>query len=77
MVFDSDKKTSVSVTEPSTGAKATFSTDIPEAALPKLVVCFDLSTLSLQELQTIASDLNLPDYDQMTKEQLCETLLAL
>ena len=77
MVFDSEKKASVSVTEPSTGAKATFSSDVPEAALPKLVVCFDLDTLSLQDLQTIASELSVPEYTQMTKEQLCETLLAL
>lgn len=77
MVFDSENKTSVSVTAPSTGAKDTFSTDIPEASLPKLVVCFDLDTLSLQELHAIASDLNVSEYTQMTKEQLCETLLAL
>lgn len=46
-------------------------------SLPKLVMCFDINTLSQQNLKAIASDLKLPDYSQMTKEQLCEALLAL
>lgn len=92
MTSDSETKTTTSATTPSTATEGTFSTVlpepslpkddtsctiVPEAPLPKLVVCFDLDTLSLQDLQTIASDLNLPDYSQMTKEQLCETLLSL
>jgi hypothetical protein len=50
---------------------------VPADSIPKLVVCFDISTLSHQKLQAIASDLKLPGYSQMTKEQLCEALLAL
>ena len=46
-------------------------------SLPKLVMCFDINTLSHQNLKAIASDLKVPDYSQMTKEQLCEALLAL
>ena len=50
---------------------------VPVSSLPKVVVCFDISTLSHQKLNAIASDLKLPGYSQMTKEQLCEALLTL
>ena len=50
---------------------------VPVSSLPKVVVCFDISALSHQKLNAIASDLKLPGYSQMTKEQLCEALLAL
>lgn len=50
---------------------------VPVSSLPKVVVCFDISTLSHQKLNVIASDLKLPGYSQMTKEQLCEALLTL
>jgi len=46
-------------------------------SLPKLVVCFDIGTMSHRKLKTIASDLKLPGYSRMTKTQLCEALLAL
>lgn len=49
----------------------------PVDRLPKLVMCFDINTLSQQNLEAIASDLKVPNYSQMTKEQLCEALLAL
>ena len=50
---------------------------VPVDSLPKLVMCFDINTLSQQNLKAIASDLKLPNYSRMTKEQLCESLLAL
>ncbi len=50
---------------------------VPVSGLPKVVVCFDINTLSHQKLNAIASDLKLPGYSQMTKEQLCEALLTL
>ena len=46
-------------------------------SLPKVVMCFDISTLSHRKLKTIAVDLKLPGYSRMTKEQLCEALLLL
>ena len=46
-------------------------------SLPKVVMCFDISTLSHRKLKTIAADLKLPGYSRMTKEQLCEALLLL
>ena len=46
-------------------------------SLPKVVMCFDISTLSHRKLNTIAADLKLPGYSRMTKEQLCEALLLL
>ena len=45
--------------------------------LPKVVVCFDLNTLSHRKLKAIASDLKLPGYSRMTKAELCEALQAL
>ncbi len=50
---------------------------VSEVCLPKLVVCLDISTLSLKKLKAIANNLKLPDYSQMTKGQLWEILLAL
>lgn len=79
MSFSSEKETTVPPTAPETAVERTPSTisSVPEASLPKLVVCFDISTLSLQELKAIARDLKLPGYSCMKKEQLCEALLAL
>jgi hypothetical protein len=79
MPFSSEKETNVPPTAPETAVECTPSTVscVPEASLPKLVVCFDISTLSLQDLKTIALDLKVPGYSHMTKEQLCEALLAL
>lgn len=45
--------------------------------LPKVIVCFDLNTLSHRKLKAIASDLKLPGYSRMTKAELCEALQAL
>jgi len=79
MPFNSEKETTVSPITPDPTIEHIPSTigGVPEASLPKLVVCFDLTTLSLQKLQAIALDLKLPGYSHMTKEQLCEALLAL
>ena len=46
-------------------------------SLPRVVMCFDISTLSHRKLKAIATDLKLPGYSRMTKEQLCEALLLL
>lgn len=66
-------------TSPETSSEPTSSEvlSVPVSSLPKVVVCFDISALSHQKLNAIASDLKLPGYSQMTKEQLCEALLAL
>lgn len=79
MPFNSEKETSVPPKAPEIAVELTPSTDssVPYASLPKLVVCFDITTLSLQDLNAIAKDLKVPDYNCMTKEQLCSTLLAL
>ena len=45
--------------------------------LPKVIVCFDLNTLSHRKLKAIASDLKLPGYSRMTKAELCEALSGL
>ena len=45
--------------------------------LPKVVVCFDINTLSHRKLKVIASDLKVPGYSRMTKAELCEVLLGL
>lgn len=74
---DSDKETTVLTTTQTTEIESTPSTVVSEADLPKLVICFDISTLSLRDLQTIASDLKVSSYDSMTREQLCEVLQAL
>jgi len=50
---------------------------VPVNSLPKLVVCFDINTLSQRKLKAIASDLKVPGYSRMTKAELCEALLAL
>ena len=50
---------------------------VPVDSLPKLVVCFDITTLSHRKLKVIASGLKIPGYSRMTKAQLCEALLAL
>lgn len=72
MPLDSEKETTVTPTTLSTAVEG-----VTEAALPKLVVCFDISTLSLKNLQAIAKDLKVPGYSQMTSEQLCKALLSL
>lgn len=79
MPLDSEKETTVPPTTSSTAVEHTSSSveSVPEDSLPKLVVCFDIETLSLQDLQAIAKDLKVPDYSNMTSEQLCEALLAL
>jgi len=77
MPSDLEKKIPEQATTPSITDEGGSSAVIAEAALPKLVVCFDINTLSLQDLQTIASDLRVPGYIHMDKEQLCEALLAL
>lgn len=79
MSKDSEKETSVPPTTPEPAVEHSSSSvePVPEASLPKLVVCFDINTLSLQNLQAIALDLKVPGYSEMTKEQLCSTLLAL
>ena len=46
-------------------------------SLPKLVVCFDINSLSHRKLKAIASDLKVPGYSRMTKAELCKALLAL
>ncbi|MBV9389022.1 MAG: hypothetical protein JOZ78_21610 [Chroococcidiopsidaceae cyanobacterium CP_BM_ER_R8_30] len=46
-------------------------------SLPKIVVCFDINTLSHRKLKAIASDLKLSGYSHMTKAELCQALLAL
>ncbi len=79
MSFNSEKKTIMPPTTPETvvEAKPSTASGVPEDSLPKLVVCFDITTLSIQNLKAIAKDLKVPDYNRMTKEQLCELLLAL
>lgn len=79
MAFNSEKENTGSPTTPDPAVESTASNveRVPEASLPKLVVCFDISTLSLENLQAIAKDLQIPGYTHMTKEQLCEVLLAL
>lgn len=79
MPFDSEKKITVPPTTASTAVEPKPSSieSVPEASLPKLVVCFDISTLSLEDLQAIAKDIKVPGYSNMTSEQLCEALLAL
>lgn len=78
-MIDSEKENTVLPTTQTTAIESTPSTvsHVTEADLPKLVMCFDISTLSLQDLKTIASDLKVYSYDNMTKEQLCEVLRAL
>ena len=71
MPFNSKKETTVPPTTPSSVES------VPEASLPKLVMCFDISTLGLQDLHALAKDLKVPDFSSMTSEQLCEALLAL
>ena len=73
MPFSSSEKT---IVPPGTPETSTDSCVIG-ASLPKLIVCFDINTLSLQELKAIASDLKVADYDRMTKEELCKTLRVL
>jgi len=79
MPQDSKKETIVPPTTSNPAVEHTSSSDtfLPEASLPKLIMCFDINTLSIQNLQSIALDLNVPGYSQMTKEQLCSTLLSL
>lgn len=79
LMSDSDKETNVLPITQTTAIESTPSTvsHVSEADLPKLVMCFDISTLSLQELKTIASDLKVSSYNSMTKEQLCKVLQAL
>jgi len=79
MSKDSEKETTVSTTTPEPAVEHTSSSvePVPEASLPKLVVCFNINTLSLKNLKAIAKDLKVPGYSRMTKEQLCSTLLAL
>lgn len=79
MAFNSKKEITVPPTTPEPAVERTVASvsSVPEENLPKLVMCFDISTLSLQNLKTIAEDLKVPGYSNMTKEQLCETLLAL
>lgn len=74
-----EKENTGSPTTPDPAVESTASdvNCVPEASLPKLVVCFDISTLTLENLKTIAKDLKIPGYTHMTKEQLCEVLLAL
>lgn len=78
MPFNSEKIT-VPPTTASTAVESKPSSveSVPEASLPKLVVCFDISTLSLEDLQAIAKDIKVPGYSNMTSEQLCQALLAL
>ena len=78
MPFNSEKETTVPPAKPETVVEYQPSTarDMPEDSLPKLVVCFDITTISIQNLKAIAKDLKVPDYSHMTKEQLCEVLLA-
>ena len=72
---DSDKNTTVLPTTETTAVESTPSiSHVSEADLPKLVMCFDIGSLSLQDLKTIASDLKVSSYDSMTKEQLCKVL---
>ncbi len=72
---DSDKNTTVLPTTETTAVESTLSiSHVSEADLPKLVMCFDIGSLSLQDLKTIASDLKVSSYDSMTKEQLCKVL---
>lgn len=64
----------------STTVDASTDSDDPAVAaesLPKVVVCFDLNTLSHRKLKAIASDIKLPGYSRMTKAELCEALLGL
>lgn len=79
MPLDSQKQTTVPPTTASTAVAPTSSSDesVAEASLPKLVMCFDINTISLQDLQAIAKDLKLPGYSSMTSEQLCQALLDL
>lgn len=79
MPFNSEKKNTVPpiTLDPEVEHIPSTGSSVPKAYLPKLVVCFDISTLSLENLQAIALDLKIPDYSSMTKEQLCEALLAL
>lgn len=66
-------------TSPETASEPTPSNvlGVPVDSLPKVIVCFDISTLSQRRLKAIAKDLKLPGYSRMTKEQLCEALQAL
>lgn len=79
MPKDSEKETTVPPITPEKAVERTPSTVscVPEASLPKLVVCFDISTLSHENLKAIADDLKIPGYSRMTKQQLCSALLAL
>ena len=75
---DLDKNTTVLPTTQTTDIESTSSiSQVSEADLPKLVMCSDIGTLSLEDLKTIASDLKVSSYNSMTKEQLCEILQAL
>lgn len=78
MPFNSQKETTVPPITPDPAEHTPSNVEsVPEASLPKLIVCFDISKLSLQNLKAIAKDLKVSGYNSMTKEQLCEALLAL
>lgn len=79
MPFEPEKEATLAPTTPLTAVEGRSSSvsSVTAASLPKLVMCFDISTLTLQDLKTIASDLKVPSYSGMTKEQLCKVLVAL
>lgn len=65
-------------TLPETASESTPSNlGVSVDSLPKVVMCFDISTLSHRKLKAIAADLKLPGYSRMTKQQLCEALLLM
>lgn len=78
-MIDSEQQSTVPPTTAAIAAEDRPSTvaRLPEANLPRLVMCFDITVLSLQDLKTIASDLKVPGYSTMTKETLCKVLLEL
>ena len=73
----SEKETTVPPAAPETADESSTDSSVLGASLPKLVVCFDINTLRLEDLKAIASDLKVADYDHMTQEELCNTLTAL
>ena len=76
MPFSSSEETTIPAA-PETADESSTDSSVVGASLPKLVVCFDINTLNLEDLKAIASDLKVADYDHMTKEELCETLTGL